>query len=152
MKHLFMKRILVSFVTILFAITANAQWIDLGLPSGTKWKTHNEPGFFTFDEALANYKTSLPTYDQWGELYGMCDWVWLGTTYKVIGPNGNFIKLPASGARDVHGKVNSVGLAGGYWSSNAKNSQEAHCLGFGPNAILTFTSLYNVGLSVRLVE
>lgn len=147
-----MKRFFSFFVMQFFVLIMCAQYVDLGLPSGTKWKTHNEPGFYTFNEALANYSNSLPTYDQWGELYGMCDWVWLGTAYKVVGPNGNFIKLPASGARDIHGKVNSVGLAGSYWSSKRENSQEAHCLGFGSETILMFTSFYNIGYSVRLVQ
>ena len=146
MKHFFL-----FFIMQLFVLTVSAQYVDLGLPSGTKWKTHNEPGFYTYYEAI-KFGDELPTFDQWGELHGMCDWTWVGSAYKVVGPNGNFIKLPAAGGIDVYGKVNSVGIVGSYWSSTLEEDCAAHCIGFAKGGVLMFTMNCNGGISVRLVQ
>ena len=45
-----MKRFFSFFIMQFFVLIMCAQYVDLGLPSGTKWKTHNEPGFYTFNE------------------------------------------------------------------------------------------------------
>lgn len=58
------------------------------------------------DAATANWgdKWKMPTVEQFNELLNSCSWVW--ATYnsvngcKVIGPNGNYIFLPASGFRN----------------------------------------------------
>ena len=62
----------------------------------------------------------MPTKSQWEELINRCTWTW--TTqgghrgYKVTGPNGNSIFLPAAGNRygTSSDYVGSVGL---YWSA-----------------------------------
>ena len=42
-----------------------AGYVDLGLPSGTKWKSTNEiggnNGFYTYDEAISAFGDKLPT-------------------------------------------------------------------------------------------
>ena len=92
-------------------------FIDLGLPSGTLWAESNEEGFYTFDEAVSKYGDSLPTREQFIELRSQCKWEWMGDGYKVTGPNGNCIVLPAKGFRDDDGNVYGVGFIGNYWSS-----------------------------------
>ena len=153
------------------------EYVDLGLPSGTKWAAcnvgANKPeecgGYYAWGETeeksnydWSTYKWCNGSYDtmtkyctesdygtvdnktvldpeddvahvKWGDNWRMptkaeqdelrynCDWEWTilnGVTgYKVIGPNGNSIFLPAAGFRsgtDVFGRGNY----GYYWSSS----------------------------------
>lgn len=73
----------------------NAQFVDLGLPSGTKWKSNSEEGSYTFAQALRYYDGFLPTSGQFEELIENCTWTWTGKGYKVEGRNGNSIYLSA---------------------------------------------------------
>lgn len=61
----------------------------------------------------------MPTYKELNELRSKCTWTWTtikGTTgYKVTGPNGNSIFLPAAGYRSDR-TLNSAGFSGYYWS------------------------------------
>ena len=50
------------------------QFVDLGLPSGTLWKSTNEPGFYTYDEALKNGLELLTTIKK-GKQFKMCFYV-----------------------------------------------------------------------------
>ena len=88
-----------------------------------------------YDAATANWGEGwrMPTTEELDELVDKCDWQW--TTqgghngYKVTGPNGNSIFLPAAGGR--YGS--SLYLArdyGRYWSSapNGSNTQNAYDL------------------------
>ena len=75
-------------------------YVDLGLPSGTKWKSANEDGYYTYDEAVKKFGNSLPSKEQWEELKGNCIWVWKGNGYDVTGPNGKTIYLRAAGCFD----------------------------------------------------
>ena len=48
-----------------------AEYVDLGLPSGTLWKKTNEGGTysrFTYGEAYGRFRSKLPTYEQYIEL------------------------------------------------------------------------------------
>lgn len=90
---------------------------DLGLPSGTIWKNFNATGFYTYDKAVSQFGNRLPTKEQWEELKAECQWSWTGDGYRVTGPNGNSIVLPASGFYGCDGRVYYVGDAGNYWSS-----------------------------------
>ena len=148
-----MKRVLL-FVSMLFiSLGIFAQYVDLGLPSGTKWKSFNEPGFYSYEEAISKFTDQLPTYDQLGELYGVCDWIWLGSAYKVIGPNGNFIKFPAAGFRGCSGNVYCVGSRGYYWSSTPYGSNSAYHLDFFSGIVsMSYSGDRCNGQSVRLVQ
>ena len=70
-------------------------YVDLGLPSGTLWKKENEKGFYEIGKTMKN----LPSENQWRELLDKCDWSrsWLSGGFKIVGPNGASIFLPASG-------------------------------------------------------
>ena len=131
-----------------------AGYVDLGLPSGTLWKDQNEAGgFYTYDQALAKFGSSLPTKEQLKELKDSCRWTWNGNGYKVEGPSGESIVLPAAGDRDCGGSVGEVGSRGGYWSSTPNGLEDAWYLYFSSGKVL-MDSYYRrcVGFSVRLVR
>ena len=91
-------------------------YVDLGLPSRTFWKKRNEKGLFYFPHAVALFGSEMPSYLQCLELRDKCTWTWLGNGYKVTGPNGNYIILPAEGYLDCSGKKHEEGKGGYYWS------------------------------------
>ena len=138
---------------------ASGSYVDLGLSSGTKWKTANEENaadaeydFYTYDEAIAAFGDKLPTKEQWEELKGECQWTWTDSGYEVTGPNGNSISLPAAGWRNCNGSVNYVGYYGYYWSSTPKESEYAWNLNFNSGGRLVGNYFRCFGLSVRLVQ
>mgnify|MGYP002516168309 CR=1 FL=1 len=75
------------------------------------------------DAAYVNMGTEwrMPTYDEQKELRNNCTWTWTtqnGTRgYKVTGPNGKSIFLPAAGYRDVS-RLYYAGSYGYYWSAS----------------------------------
>lgn len=144
-------------------------FIDLGLPSGTKWADRNmgasSPekygGYFTFDEANGlkfDKDASVPTLTQIKELIDKCKWKWASRNgikgYFVTGPNGNAIFLPAAGYRDGTSLI-YAGSYGYYWSSTAgeSGSNYAYDLGFdsGGNDWYIYDNRYD-GFSVRPVS
>lgn len=129
-------------------------YIDLGLPSGTKWNGKNEDGFYEYDEAVSKFRKKLPTKKQLEELKDKCNWIWDANKigYMVVGPNGNSIFLPAAGGRFCHGNVLRVGSLGYYWSSTPSGSEDAWSLYFNSGGV--YLSGYDrcYGLSVRLVQ
>ena len=155
-----MKKVLLIGMMCLMALTMQAQnYVDLGLPSGTKWKATNEKNaadaeydFFTYDEAVSQFGDRLPTKDQCEELKAECKWTWTGSGYKVTGPNGNFITLPAAGYRNCYGGVDYVGSLGGYWSSTPKGSDDAWYLNFSSGSVSMDYNGRCDGQSLRLVQ
>lgn len=96
---------------------ARQGYIDLGLPSGTVWKNANEGDdnvLYTHDEAVSRFGNQLPTKQELEELKNKCTWTWTGNGYKVTGPSGNSIVLPAAGLRDGYGDVDYIGMGGIY--------------------------------------
>ncbi|MCQ2266038.1 MAG: hypothetical protein MJZ46_08400, partial [Bacteroidales bacterium] len=133
-------------------IAIPAGYVDLGLHSGTLWKDKNEEGgFYTYDQAMSKFGNELPTKEQCEELVSSCKWAWTGNGYKVTGPSGASITLPAAGYRNGS-NVYYVGSIGYYWSSTPDGSDGAYDLYF-------YSDEYNVrgsrrrtyGRSVRLV-
>lgn len=150
-----MKRIFVYLIISAIAFTANAQYVDLGLPSGTKWKNKNESGgFYKYEEAVEKFGSKLPTRKQFEELKNYCTWIWTGKGYKITGPNGNYIILPASGYRDILGEIYDSGKVGFYWSSTSmpNNTLGAYDICFNSRAIEITPSFYLFQETVRLVE
>lgn len=127
-------------------------YTDLGLSSGTIWKNYNEPGFYTYDEAVNKFGKRQPTKRQWEELEAECTWEWTGRgEYKITGPNGNSITLPATSFRTCDGGVITEDSFGVYWSSTPKGSEDAWYLGFKGEVNIHFDSrCYE--LSIRLVQ
>ena len=75
------------------------------------------------DAATVNWGGNwrMPTYKEMGELIEKCTWIWTTQNgvrgYKVVGPNGNSIFLPAVGYMRG-GTLNDAGSSGSYWSSS----------------------------------
>ncbi len=126
-------------------------YVDLGLPSGTLWKAINE-GMYDWDTAMRMYGDKIPSQGQWEELKDYCKWTWNGNGYKVAGPNGNSIVLPAAGFRNCDGDVSSVGSYGYYWSSTPSGAKEAWSLEFSSGNVGMYSDLRCRGFSVRLVQ
>ena len=85
-------------------------------------------GNATYDVARSNWGGSwrMPTEDEMEELEDKCTWTWTSQSgvngYKVTGPNGNRIFLPAAG--DCLGlSRHNVGKLGSYWSSTPYYSE-----------------------------
>ena len=75
----------------------------------------------------------MPTVEELQELYNSCTWTWTRQNgvngYRVTGPNGNSIFLPAAGSRlgtDVYDR----GSFGDYWSSSLGNDDSCCAYGF----------------------
>ena len=132
----------------------NQGYVDLGLPSVTLWKNANEGGDYaryTYDDAAKRFGNKLPTKQQLEELKNKCTWTWIGNGYKVTGPNGNSITLPAAGYRS-NGDVRNVGKYGSYWSSTPYDSSLAWDLFLKSDNVYMSKSGRLVGQSVRLVQ
>lgn len=129
-------------------------YVDLGLPSGTLWKDQNEVGgLYSYDQAMAKFGSSLPTKEQLEELKNSCRWTWNGNGYKVEGPSGESIVLPAAGKRDCDGNVRYVGSDGYYWSSTrSTRSEDAWYLCFYSGGVEMHSYSPCYGHSVRLVR
>lgn len=82
------------------------------------------------DAARVNWggRWRLPSESEFGELRSKCMWEWTiigGTSgFKVIGPNGNSIFLPANGAKD---KSIPFGV---FWSSDLNRDDPVYARGF----------------------
>jgi len=128
------------------------EYVDLGLPSGTKWMNINENGYYEYDEAVNKFGDKLPTKAQIKELIESCQWTWTGCSYKVVGPNGKSIIMPAAGYRDRDDNVKYVGYDGRYWSSASDKSSSAWYICLSSRRTDLCESGRSYGHSVRLVQ
>lgn len=82
-------------------------YVDLGLSSGTLWRTQNEVSvMITYEKAMSMYGDNLPSLEQISELLNECVWTWTGNGYNVTGRNNATIFFPADAKKKS-----------GYWSS-----------------------------------
>lgn len=138
------------------------EWVDLGLPSGTLWKSTNEEGYYNYDEAVKTFGDKLPTEEQFKELKNNCVWEWRGNGCKVTGSNGNSIFMSAFGYRNYIDNVYHVGMYGYYWSSTHYDSdyllckpnypEYAWCLSFNSSECGICRNLCCYSQSVHLVK
>ena len=84
-----------------------------------------------YDAATVNWGGDwrMPTYAELSELIYGCTWTWMVNGYKVTGPNGNSIFLPAAGRRDGS-SLGNAGSRGYYWSSRPCYDDYAYDLYF----------------------
>ena len=112
-------------------------YVDLGLPSGTMWaecnigsKVINDSGdyirleMWRHRDSIAKCSCGgfwgIPWTLDYEELINYCTWEWITQNgvkgYKVTGPNGNSIFLPAGGfLRQFSDKIDSWNTEGCYW-------------------------------------
>ena len=110
------------------------------------------------DVATANWGGTwrMPTREEQDELREKCTWVWTTQNgvngYKVTGPNGNSIFLPAAGYMDG-GTLLSAGSYGNYWSSslNTGNPGSAYYVFFRSDRVSRPSDVCVLGQSVRPV-
>lgn len=113
------------------------EYIDLGLPSGTRWAAENMGTDSRF--AMGRHYTGsaaedgwggdwrLPSVAEWQELQEKCTWKWTSRGnvrgYDVTGPNGNTMFLPAAGHAGKDGDYNSglLGLSAAYWAQDGQS-------------------------------
>ena len=112
-----------------------------------------------YDAAVCNWGGNwrMPTKTEMHELKNICVWEWTKQNgvngYKVIGPNGNSIFLPAAGYHYEYyqGPV-EVGNTGEYWNSTPSGICCAYYLSFNRyNTINISNNGRNIGKSVRPV-
>lgn len=137
-------------------------YVDLGLPSGTLWKSKNEVNandtaydFYTYKEAMAAFGDKVPTMEQCEELIDKCQCTWIDSGYTVTGPNGNSIFLPYTGSRNCDGEVVIMKVQGFYWSSTMSYSSDlAYTLNFSGTLGHLYMQSRNhcYGAAVRLVK
>lgn len=81
--------------------------------------------------AILGRNWQMPSYSQLHELKTNCTWTWASINgvngYKVVGPNGNFIFLPAAGFKESNNRYHPgnefrVGEWGSYLSNQAHSS------------------------------
>ena len=99
----------------------------------------------------------MPSIEELEELKEKCKWEWTQQDghdgYRVTGPNGNSVFLPAAGYRDL----SSLGIAGSggyYWSRTLSESYPdcARYLNFGSGSINADDGFRYYGFSVRPVR
>ena len=108
-------------------ITEYGKYYGWGDPIGTgsmnreDYPTYNSISGTGYDAAWKNLGTEyrIPTETEWNELVKYCQWEWVHYKnlygYKVQGPNGNSIFLPAAGYRWMSdGGVGGYGIMGYY--------------------------------------
>ena len=113
-----------------------------------------------YDAARTNWGSTwrMPTKDELEELKKKCTWKWIEQNgvngYKVTGPNGNCIFLPAAGYR-YGASLSNVGLGGYYWGAtpgDSINGSGAYDLYFGSGFESVYYSNRDYGRSVRPVS
>ena len=128
-----------------------ARGVDLGLTSGLKWadcnlgtssiksngKYYDHEEYDVVENEWGNgWRT--PTKEDFEELIEECEWEWIGNDdagkYKVEGPNGNYIYLPAAGYRSNNAVTFEKGESG-YYATSTLN-------GWNFIYVLQFTSSY----------
>ena len=67
-----MKKILFFSLICLMALSVNAQWVDLGLPSGTLWKDKNEKGKSTPSDLVDAWNLGFDLYGVYVGNYRQC--------------------------------------------------------------------------------
>lgn len=98
----------------------------------------------------------MPTIEELSELVSECTWTWSQYKgvygYKVLGPNGNSVFLPAVGNR--YATSHEGGRSGLYWSASLNEGDNAWYLFFGGDYGISFRSdnFRSQGFPIRPVK
>lgn len=153
-----MKRLLsIVFACVVCSATLIAQevrYVDLGLPSGILWADQNEPGVYTFDETVEQFRgQDMPSMNDFKELVDNCTWTWNGTGYTIVGSTGDSILLPLDPYKDCQGNWSSDTTNGHYWSAEVYDELEGWGLYFDKDKVWTTMSFIKcMALLVRKIK
>lgn len=110
-----------------------------------------------YDAARYNWGGTwrMPTASEYTELYSSCTWQWTTQNgvngYKITGPNGNHIFMPAAGYRYSF-NANYVGSEGWYWTSMpAYDNNNANGVKFDSVSKTVLVTGRECGLTIRPV-
>ena len=101
-------------------------------------------------------KWRIPTKKDIYELISKCKWEWTtllrSKGYKIIGPNGNSIFLPASGTKE-NSQKSGLQIEGFYWSSTPDQvyTQNAFVIYFNSTKIMECREYRHLGHCIRPV-
>ncbi len=146
---------------------ASYQWCNGSVTTLTKYNTSSLDGPVVDDKVtlepaddaarvILGGKWRIPTREEWEELLDKCTWKWTSrggvNGYKVTGPNGNSIFLPAAGRR-YFDYLRGGGSSGFYWSSslNTDSPYDAFYLDFYCFDVGMYSNYRYYGQSVRPV-
>lgn len=151
-----MRKVFALCIFSLMVGTAFAQYVDLGLPSGTLWKSRNEDddSYFVALRAKNNFDGYLPSAEQIDELQVNCVWYWQENGFLVEGPNGNTIFFPANGQRSCEGTMQYEQM-GFYWTNRIGDKYSYYCsigYSYGHRNINVLCDSNCLGCHVRLVK
>lgn len=130
-------------------------YIDLGLPSGTKWASQNMAGYYTFEEAKLKFGDDLPTKADFEELLQetMKEWDSLRIGAHIMGLGGSIL-LPARGYIEPNERfLRNCGASGAYWSATrGMDNDSGTYLFLSASNIRTLEGDKDKKFSVRLVK
>lgn len=123
----------------------------------TYYKSFNDIKGTEYDIAQSSWGGTwrIPTKTEMEELRDKCDWTWSTEGgkqgWKVTGPNGNSIFLPAAGAGFPHGVV---GEGSGNYSTSTpfRNNKDAYTLFFSDASRFVGVNSRHFGYTVRPVS
>ena len=106
------------------------------------------------DPAIANWGAGwrMPTKMEFDELLSNCRWQWTGRGYKVTGPSGNFIFLPALGYC-VSSFPSEEYVQGYYWTKTplSETSRQRHFLYIDSKSNAVSCDNCHFGMQIRAV-
>ncbi len=122
--------------------SAGHDYVDLGLPSGNLWVTHNigassPEGYGSYylrsEIPMWSGNWRLPTRNDFQELINHCTWTWITLNgnkgFYVEGSNGHHIFLPAAGDYNAEGLFGE-GTTGYYWAEERDDRNYGYYLAF----------------------
>lgn len=140
------------------------EYVDLGLPSGTLWSTdyEKEGGEIIYLPYVLADNLSIPTEEQWNELFNICKWTTGGdnpfsntiTYFCCIGPNGKSIRFTLSGYYDTNKQCSKDVF---FWNKDVEcgNEKSMACVRYN-GIVVCMPSLCKIfsgyKLPVRLVK
>lgn len=127
-------------------------FVDLGLPSGTLWKSHDEPGFFSQSAKDSLYASQLPTMLQFYELWTECTWTREQLGYRVEGKNGNHIMMPSYAYCASNGREFALGQYTSYWLAPDSSSNTVYYVFADMKKVGLAITYFHTSRMVRLVQ